>query len=191
MMPWENVNKLLAAIFESLHYLVLMKGSFLLALLIPLFGFSQSDLLMLNKNSAHELTFATGMHFNFETTYQQWFEGTITAIRHDSVFVNGMPFHYKEIKTVRRERTKLNYQTDGTLLMIAGGGVLLLGAVNGLYRGDPANSWYTTTSFIVAGTLLAGGFILTRLHYKKYPIGKKYSLQYLELNPNKMVGSSL
>jgi hypothetical protein len=181
----ENVNKPLAAYFESLRYLVCMKGLTLLALLIPFFAFSQSDLMMLNKNGAHEMTFATGMRINFETIYDQWFDGTITAIRHDSVFVNDVPFHYKEIKTIRRERTKLNYETDGTILMIAGGGVLLLGAVNGLYRGDPANEWYTTTSYIVAGTLLVGGYLLTRAHYKKYNLGKKYTLEYLELNPNK------
>ncbi|HTQ27919.1 MAG TPA: hypothetical protein VMI35_07315 [Puia sp.] len=146
---------------------------------------------MLQKNGSHVATYATGMSLTMETIYNQWFEGTITGIRHDSLFLNGMPFHYKEIKTIRYERTKLNYKTDGVILMIAGAGVLLLGAVNGLYRGDPANEWYTTTSYITAGTLLVGGFILTKLQYKKYEIGKKYSLQYMELNPNKNNRDSL
>jgi hypothetical protein len=131
------------------------------------------------------------MHLTMETIYEQWFDGTITGIQHDSVFLNGVPFHYKEIKTLRQDRKGLNYATDGVILMIAGAGVLLLGAVNGLYRGDPANEWYTTTSYIVAGSLLVGGFILTRLRYKTYELGKKYSLDYMELNPNKNDKSSL
>ena len=130
-------------------------------------------------------TFAVGMPLIMQTIYDQWFDGTITAIRHDSIFVNGFPFHYKEISALRWERPKLNYRTDGVLLMIAGGGVLLLGAVNGLYRGDQFKDWYRPGSFITAGALLATGFLLIKLRFKKYHLGKKYTIQYLELNPNK------
>lgn len=125
------------------------------------------------------------MYLSIETVYDQWLEGYITAVRHDSIFLNGNPFHYKEIHAIRMERTKLNYTTDGALLMIAGGGVLLLGAVNGLYRGDQLKDWYKPVSFITAGTFLAVGFLMLKSRYKKYVFGKKYSLQYLELNPNK------
>jgi hypothetical protein len=125
------------------------------------------------------------------TIYDQWFDGTITGIRHDSLFLNGTPFHFKEIKMIRKVRKGLNYKTDGVILMIAGGGVLFLGAFNGIYRGDPASEWYTTASFITAGALLATGFVLTRLEYKKYPLGRKYTLEYYQLNPNKKAGNSL
>jgi len=155
---------------------------------MPFFGSGQAvsnDIFILQKNGANVKTYETGMNFIMETIYQQWFEGTITAIRHDSIFVNGIPFHYKEIQTVRTERTKLNYKSDGLILMLAGAGVLALGAINGAYRGDKTKNWYKPTSFITAGALLVVGFILLRSQFKKYPLGKKFTLQYLELNPNK------
>ena len=169
----------------SLKYLFFMKKILLVLFFVPVFGIAQSDILILQKNGANVKTYEPGMYFIIETIYNQWLEGTITAIKNDSIFINNFPFHYKEIKTVRNERTKLNYTTDGVLLMIAGGGVLLLGAVNGLYRGDQAKDWYTTASFVTAGTLLIGGYLLTRSRFKKYHLGKKYTLEYFILNPNK------
>ena len=69
--------------------------------------------------------------------------GTLTALRNDSVFINNIPFHYNEITTMRIERTKLNYAGDGTLLIIAGVGVLVLNTINGIYRKDDARNWFS------------------------------------------------
>jgi len=168
-----------------------MKQLLIILCLLPCFCSAQTDLLMLKKGHAHVITYSTGMHMAMQTIYDQWFDGTITAIRHDSIFLNGTPFHYKEIRALQRERTKLNYKTDGTILMIAGGGVLVLGAVNGLYRNDQIKDWYSPVSFITAGALILGGYCLTRLQVKQYVLGKKYNLEYLELNPNKNGGGAL
>ena len=162
-----------------------MKKICLLLCLIPFFCLAQTDVLELKKNGHNLRTYAPGMYLVMETVYDQWLEGPITAIRNDSVFVNGQPFHIKEIKTIRYERTKLNYQADGLILMIAGGGVLLLGAVNGMYRGDPASEWYTPASYITAGALLGLGFFLIKSQYKKYHLGKKYKLEYVPVVSNK------
>jgi hypothetical protein len=162
-----------------------MKKLLLLLFLLPFFIQAQTDVLELKKNGTNFKTYSPGMYFVMETIYDQWFEGTITAIRNDSVFINSFPFHYKEIKTIRLERTKLNYKADGLILMMAGAGVLLLGAVNGLYRGDPASQWYTPVSYITAGTLLAGGFLILKAQFRKFHLGKKFTLEYLEINPNK------
>jgi hypothetical protein len=141
--------------------------------------------LILEKNGENVKTYATGMSITMETIYHQWFDGVITAIRHDSIFVNDYPFHYKEIATIKKERRGLNYEADGYILMIAGGGVLLLNAVNGAYRGDNAKTWYSSGSFITAGSLLVGGFLLTRLRSRDYHIGKKFTLEYLALDLDK------
>ena len=162
-----------------------MKKIWLLLCLAPLFCMAQTDVLELQKNGSNLKTYSPGMYLVMETIYDQWFEGPITLIRNDSVFVNGFPFHYKEIKTIRFERTKLNYKADGLILMIAGGGVLVLGAVNGLYRGDPASQWYTPASYITAGALLGLGFLILHSQFKKYRLGKKYKLQYLSVTSNK------
>jgi len=166
-----------------------MKRLLLIFFILPFFCFAQpaqsDDVFELLKNGAHVKTFSTGMYISIQTIYDQWLEGNITAIRHDSIFLSGNPFHYKEITGIRIERTKLNYTTDGVLLMIAGGGVLVLGAVNGLYRGDAPKDWYKPASYITAAALLILGYVLIKSKYKKYIFGKKYTLSYLELNPNK------
>ncbi|SRR5579862_2807901 len=145
----------------------------------------QTNVIILEKDGANVKTYATGMNITFESIYHQWFDGTITAIRHDSVFVNDYPFHYREIATIKTERKGLNYTEDGVLLMVAGGGVLLLNAVNGAYRGDKASTWYTSGSFITAGALIVGGFLLTRSRFRNYHLGKKFTLEYLALDLDK------
>jgi hypothetical protein len=146
---------------------------------------AQTNVVILQKKGANIKTFAAGMNITFETIYHQWFDGAITAIRHDSVFVNDFPFHVKEIATIKTERKNLNYNEDGVLLMIAGGGVILLNAVNGAYRGDKIKSWYTSGSFITAAALLAVGFLLIKSKFVTYHLGKKYTLEYLALDLDK------
>jgi hypothetical protein len=149
---------------------------------LPLFAAAQTDVIELKKGGLTEKTYATGMEISMETIYQQWFDGTITAIRHDSIFVNNFPFHYKEIMTLRKERKTFNYPVDGALLMVAGTGVLVLGAVNGLYRKDNANQWFTTGSYITAGAFLVGGFLLIKARFKKYSLDKRFRLEYMTLS---------
>ena len=150
-----------------------------------LYSFAQTDVIVLEKKGENVKTYAAGMQINFATIYNQWFEGTIEAIHHDTIFINGLAFNYKEIAIIRKDRSKLNYRTDGALLMIAGGGVLLLGAVNGLIRGDQVKDWYSSVSFITAGSFLLLGIFLTKSAYKDYRMGKKYTLQYLALGADK------
>ena len=166
-------------------YIFLMKKILLLFLLVPFFAHSQTDVLELKKNGKNIRTYSPGMYFVMETVYDQWLEGYITAIRNDSLFLNNFPFHYKEIKSIRWERTKLNYKADGIILMAAGAGVLVIGTVNGLYRGDPADQWFTPVGYITAGVLLVGGFLLMKAQFKKYHLGKKYTLEYLNIRVNK------
>jgi hypothetical protein len=163
-----------------------MKKLFLFFLVITaMHTRAQTNLLVLEKNGENVKTYSAGVDITIQTIYHQWFDGVITAIRNDSIFVNGFPFHYKEIEVIRKDRKKLNYEADGVLLMVAGGGVILLGAVNGLYRGDKAGSWFSTTSYITAAALLVGGYLLARSRYKYYRIGKKYTLDYLALDLNR------
>ncbi|MDP4129983.1 MAG: hypothetical protein Q8918_01965 [Bacteroidota bacterium] len=153
--------------------------------LLPLISFSQTDVLILQKNDRNIKTYAPGQPIIFETVYQQWFDGTLTDLRNDSVFINGIPFHYNEIKTMRVERTKLNYSADGTLMIIAGVGVLALNTVNGLYRKDKAGTWFSTTGWITSGALIVGGILLKKARIRTFPLGKKYGLHYLELRSYK------
>jgi hypothetical protein len=162
-----------------------MKWLALPLLLLPFCSRSQIDVLILKKNGIRVKTYTPGMEINLETIYDQWFEGTLADIRHDSVFLNGLSFHYQEIKAIELSHAKLNYRVDGTILLAAGVGVMALGAVNGLIRGDPANAWYTPTSFITAGALVALGLAVRSAASKRYLLGKKYSLEYLAVSETK------
>lgn len=163
-----------------------MKKLFLLfSLFTASYCYAQNDVIMLEKNGERVKTFAAGTDITMETIYQQWFQGTIELLRNDSIFINGAVFSYKEIAAIRLDRKHLNYQADGVLLTAAGGGVLLLGAINGLIRHDQVSAWYSTTSYITSGALLLLGFLCLHSATKTYMIGKKFTLQYLALSVNK------
>ena len=153
--------------------------------LIPLISLSQTDVLILQKNGRNIKTYETGMPIGFQTIYDQWLGGTITALRNDSVFLNNIPFHVQEIQAIRQDFTKWNYVTDGTLLIIAGVGVLVLNVVNGLYNNEKAGTWVTASGWITSGAFILGGILLKRARYKDYPIGKKYTLHYLNMHIDK------
>jgi hypothetical protein len=157
---------------------LLLASSFFIALQCC----AQNDVMMLEKNGERVKTFGPGVSIQFETIYQQWFQGTIDFLRNDTVYINGTAFNYKEIATIKINRKHLNYEADGAILVTAGAGVLLIGAINGLIRHDPASAWYTTTSYITSGALLLLGYLLLHSINKTYHLGKKFTLQYLALS---------
>jgi len=166
--------------------MIKMKPFLLFLCLLPVFIQAQSDdIMVLKRNGANLRTYTTGLSLTMETIYDQWFDGTITAIRNDSVFLNGLPFDIKEISAIRRERTGLNYGLDGSVLMAAGGAAIIIAGVNGILQSSNFSQWYSPTYLIVSGSFLIGGFLLRHAHFKKYYLGKKYTLEYLALNPNK------
>lgn len=153
--------------------------------LIPLVTRSQTDVLILQKNGKNIKTYAPGQPIILQTIYDQWLSGTLTALRNDSVFINNIPFHVHEIKAMRQEFTNWNYQADGTIMIIAGVGVLVLNVVNGIYTNEEAGSWVKTSGWITAGVLILGGILMKRARYKIYVLGKKYNLHYLNMHMDK------
>jgi hypothetical protein len=150
-------------------------------LLLPLITIAQTDVLILKKYGKNIKTYETGQTIIFKTIYDQWLGGTITAMRNDSIFLNDIPFHVHEIAAIRYEGTKWNYVNDGTLLIIAGVGVLVLNVVNGLYFNEKAGTWIATSGWITAGAFIIGGLLLKRARYSDYNMGKKYTLHYLNM----------
>jgi hypothetical protein len=153
--------------------------------LMPFLAKAQTDLLILEKGGSQVTTYTVGLELNMQTIYDQWMEGTITDMRHDSVFLNGMPFHYKEIMAVRIGHVNFGNTVLPAGMMVAGAGIFVLGAVNGLYRGDKSKSWYTTSGLVTGAALLVIGYLLTRTRSRVYKLGGRFKLQYLTLNPNK------
>jgi hypothetical protein len=149
--------------------------------LIPLTGLSQTDVLLLQKNGRNIKTYAPGMPIMIHTVYDQWLEGTLTDLKNDSVYVNNIPFHIHEIDALRNNFSKLHLQSAGTILIVAGVGVLALNVINGLYTNESAGSWIKTSGWITAGALILAGILMKSAKYNNYPIGKKYTLHYLDL----------
>jgi hypothetical protein len=159
-----------------------MKKIFITTLfLIPLICLAQTDVLILQKDGRNLKTFAPGMYLMMHTIYDQWLEGNITDMRNDSVFINDIPFHVREIDALRDNFSKLNLMTGGTIFIIAGVGVLALNVINGLYTNEPAGQWVKLSGWITAGVFIVAGVLMKRAKYKNYPIGKKYTLHYLNL----------
>jgi len=161
------------------------KAILLFFFLSPFFAKAQTDLLILQKNGSEVRTYTIGTDLEMQTIYHQWFQGTITDMHHDSISVNGLPFSYTEIAAVRIRNSNFSNTVLSTGMMVAAGGIIVLGGVNGLNRTDPPKDWYTPTGIALGAGLLAGGYALSRTRSKTYTIGKKYKLQYLVLGADK------
>jgi hypothetical protein len=162
---------------------------FLLPILLPALARAQTDLLILEDRGSQVRTYTVGTDLEMRTIYNQWFQGMITGMSHDSIFLDGMAFNYKEIGAVRIAHVNFSNTVLSTGMMAAAGGILVLGAVNGLYRHDPAKRWYTPSGLITGTILLVGGFVLSRTRSGVYTIGKKYKLQYLVLGAERQTSA--
>lgn len=159
----------------------MLKATIAILFFIPFIATAQTDVLILKKRGKQIRTYTVGDALTIQTVYDQDFKGKITAMRRDSVFLDNRPWHYKEIANIQRVRIRSGFLMIGTGMMAAGGGFLVLSAVNGLYRGDQFKDWYTTAGLITSGALIIGGYILRKSFYVKYKIGKKYTLEYMHV----------
>jgi hypothetical protein len=158
--------------------------------LIPLISLAQTDVLILQKNGSNIQSYTPGMTIMIHTVYDQWIGCNLTDMRNDSVFVNNNPFHVHEIDGIRKNFSKLHLQTGGTILIIAGVGVLALNVINGLYTNEPAGQWIKASGWITAGAFILAGILMKSARYKTFNIGKKYTLHYLNLRAgNPPIGS--
>ena len=159
-----------------------------------------NGVLVLKRNSKTIQRYYEGKQFTFINSDDQPETGTIPRVVRDTVYLlfyeqghsvnawgiqgidtlNAIPLAYslKDIKTVIRYRTKLNYAADGAVLMIAGGGVLVLGVVNGIHFQQPAKDWLSSGNIWAALGLTGFGYWLTRQSERHYHLGKTYHLEY-------------
>jgi hypothetical protein len=153
----------------------------LIALLNPLLAKTQNGILILKKRNKYIHIFHPGEELDMETVYKQRFKGTITAIRHDSVFLDAQPWHFKEIAVIYRVRLWSGLLLLGSALMITGGGILALETTFGLTQGEPISQWYSNSGLLAAGSLLVSGYFIRKAYYPNYRIGRKFRLQVLDL----------
>lgn len=176
----------------------------LASILFHLLANAQNDVLLLQKKGKTKQTFFTGRYISLQTRQGNFADGIITRIQSDTIYIRHFDIQQTATSyggiyfdTVFRYTTAIHYHDIGALmsqadlarrkgnaikLFIAAGGVLVLGAVNGLYRGDPVKEWYTTSGYVVAGTLTVLGILKNRSANPRILIGKKYSLKILTLD---------
>jgi hypothetical protein len=176
----------------------------LLFLLLNTFAYTQTHVLLLQKHGKTQKSFFAGHFISIQTKQGSYANGIITKIEHDTLYIRhfdieqsvsaygGVYFdtafryttaiNYKDIGALISPRDRSGRRKAGTTLLIAGGGVMALGIINGLYRGDKPRDWYKPSSYIVAGALTGLGAWFKYGNNPKTRIGKKYSLKILLLD---------
>lgn len=151
----------------------------LLFFFLPFFTRAQTDVLVLKKKGWEVRSYTVGSELTMKTIYNQWFQGNITDMRNDTVYINGLAFDYKEIAAIKKTDLHFYNTVLPAGMMVAGGGIFVLGAVNGLYRGDKSKDWYTASGLATGAALVVVGYLLTKTRVKSYPIGGRFKLDYL------------
>ena len=176
----------------------------ILCLLFNLIAFAQTNVLLLQKNGKTQKSIFAGHYISILTRQGSSANGIITKIGLDTIYIRhfdieqsmsdlgGVYFdtafryttaiHVKDIGALVSKEDLSGRKKTGNILMIAGAGVLALGAINGLYRGDPPKEWYETSSYIVSGALLATGAWFKFSKSPKTRLGKKFTLKILPLD---------
>jgi hypothetical protein len=176
-----------------------------ISLLASGLAWSQNNVLLLQKNGRTKQTFFPGRYISLQTIQGNYADGLITRITSDSIFIRhfdiqqsvtdfgGVYFdtafryttaiHYKDVGAIMQQVNNSARKRNGNLLLIAGGGVMALGAINGLYRGDPPRDWYKPSGYISAGALTSLGLLMKKSARQKTKLGKRHSIKILPLNP--------
>jgi hypothetical protein len=173
-------------------------------LLSTIVAHAQSNALLLQKRGRTQKSYLAGHYISLQTKQGNYADGIITRIQSDTIYIRhfdvqqtatsygGVYFdtafryttaiHYRDIGGIMKPAYDMDKaKRYGNLLMIAGGGVMALGAINGLYRGEPPKDWYNPSGYIVSGTLIGLGLLLKKGRKPAIPIRKKYSLKILQL----------
>lgn len=165
-----------------------------------------SDFISVKKSNGRTLkTFMPGNPIRFTTVEGRGFEGWITQIKKDSIFIKvfdirtlptqfgttmvdtvgsyqfGLP--YQDIFRIEvKDRGSFNFITNGTLFMIGGLGYAALNLINGAYLKEPITESRNLTSLGIALGVAGAGYLLNRIDHQKKKSGKKYKIVYVRMS---------
>lgn len=181
----------------------LIKIAFLIAFIsssVTLFA-QGGDMIVLKKREKRTLkTWLAYSQVHFITIAGNEVTGTIKKIEKDSLFIqvyderrNYTPwgtsfwdtiavglsrYHYKEIREVIKPQRGFGFIRNGILFIVGGTAYAILHSVNGLYLKQPIDP----VTMGISGGVAATGIILQRLHKRTVKLGKKYQLNYINVN---------
>lgn len=100
----------------------------------------------------------------------------------DTVAIYRSRMHYHQIESIIKERTGFNWRGSGYALFY--GGILLTAAGLGTWIfSEPDTRYYASPELVIGAAALTGiGYFLKRSRVPELKIGKKYSLEYVNLN---------
>ena len=178
-------------------------GPIILLLLVVLHGHSQvSDFIAVKKkNNISVKTFFPGLPISFITTAKRTVNGTITDIRHDSIFVKEwdirivpttlgvtmidtagsfiIGLHYKEIEKIDvSDRMKFQQALLGPILIIGGSGYIALNLINGAYLKEPVTDSKNLGKLGVAAGAIGTGLLINYIRKHR----RKYKIEYIHMN---------
>jgi hypothetical protein len=111
-------------------------------------------------------------YFDVRRAYTRW--GTTVA---DTITAYLFRYHYNEIRAIPKSLSAFEFVRDGTIFMIGGVGYAALHLINSAIQEEEV----VGKTVAIAGGVAVAGFIMKKLRKKKYVMGKKYSLQYVNM----------
>ncbi|MEO6584137.1 MAG: hypothetical protein ABIO05_07420 [Ferruginibacter sp.] len=180
-----------------------MRPIFTLIWLVTLtWGYAQpSDFIILKNRGKTIKSFYSGTQIEFVSTTGAYRNALINRIANDTMYlqeflIRRIPttlgtyiidtagsfryaYHYNQVKLFGRESKKFNLMGSGSSLI--GGGILLVLASGVVYLADRDN--FSPELMGAAAVLATGGYLIKKNGSKGMAIGKKYTLEYMDVTP--------
>lgn len=151
------------------------------ALLFSQTLFAQRGFLYVKKHGFKKVkSFAEGQIIQFQTNDYQMISGTLALVKNDSVDVNGTWFAITNIQKIILKNKTTTSPATVKIFLLTTAGVILSTAGMTLAKWASFKKALTYSAAVGYGNYLISFF--PKLKRKKYIIGKKYSLQTLDLH---------
>jgi hypothetical protein len=195
----EGFNKLLQSSFVFLKMIRCILT--LITALTLASSFAQSDFIQFKKKDKVIQTWFKDNYITLQLDNGDWLDAVIYKIQYDSLYLRPytlqigynrlglntidtvyyglMTIHVNRIKAFPKKDEGFSYVKNGLIFKIAGGGYLLLNAINTLSDHDDFFSSDNIPKISIAAGVLAVGIILGLTHKTSYIISKKYHIEYI------------
>ncbi len=164
-------------------------------------SFAQSDFIQFKKKDKVIQTWFKDNYITLQLDNGEWLDAVIFKIQDDSLYLRPyalqmgynrlglntmdtvyyglMTIHVNRIKAFPKTDESFAYVKNGLIFKIAGGGFLLLNAINTLSNHDDFFASDNIPKISIAAGVLAIGIVLGLTHKTSYVVGKKYHVEYI------------